>query len=226
MSTLIDVREDETYKRVAESVSDAAEAAKAIGEVNGSEDITRANGILVTLTDAKKTADAARKELGDPYHRTHKAILAEFKELTSPLEGAIAAIKAQIAAHHRREREKAAAAAREAEEKARKEAEERAKAEEDAKFLADLRGEAEPEPEPAPEPPPPPPPAPAKTAKVNGGGAVTNRTVWKHEVTAPADVPREFLKVDEQAIRAAVRSGVREIPGVWIYEDVEVGVRS
>ena len=44
-------------------------------------------------------------------------------------------------------------------------------------------------------------------------------------VVDPMTVPREYLVVDEKAIRAAVRAGVREIAGVRIYEDVEMAVR-
>lgn len=49
--------------------------------------------------------------------------------------------------------------------------------------------------------------------------------VWKHEVTDPKAVPREYLMVDDAAIKAAIRGGIREIPGVRIYEDAEMRVR-
>lgn len=52
-----------------------------------------------------------------------------------------------------------------------------------------------------------------------------SRVVWKFEVTDPAAVPREFLCVDEKLIRAAVNGGARDIPGVRIYDDVQVTVR-
>lgn len=51
------------------------------------------------------------------------------------------------------------------------------------------------------------------------------RKVWKHEVTDASLVPREFLIVDESAIRKAVVAGAREIAGVRIYEDVVVALR-
>ena len=52
------------------------------------------------------------------------------------------------------------------------------------------------------------------------------RKVWKFEITDPALVPRQFLMVDEQAIRRAVAEGARTIEGVRIYQDVQLSVRA
>lgn len=47
--------------------------------------------------------------------------------------------------------------------------------------------------------------------------------VWKFEVTDEKLLPREFLKVDESAIRSAVTvRKIREIPGVRIYAETQV----
>lgn len=54
---------------------------------------------------------------------------------------------------------------------------------------------------------------------------ISTRKVWKAEVIDDAAVPRDYLVVDEKAIRAAVKSGVREIPGVRIYSVDEMAVR-
>ena len=63
---------------------------------------------------------------------------------------------------------------------------------------------------------------PVRTA----AGTASNKTVWKFEVTDPQAVPREFLVVDESAIRKAVAAGVRTIAGVNIYETKEVAIRA
>lgn len=65
-------------------------------------------------------------------------------------------------------------------------------------------------------------PAPLKSAS----GGVSTRKVWKHEITDATAIPREFLKVDEQAIRQAIRDGRRDIPGVRIYQDDQLAVRA
>lgn len=59
-------------------------------------------------------------------------------------------------------------------------------------------------------PPAPPPP------KVSG---VSFRDEWDFEVIAPFSVPREYLQVDEKAIRAVVKAlrGQTQIPGVRVF---------
>jgi hypothetical protein len=49
-------------------------------------------------------------------------------------------------------------------------------------------------------------------------GKVTYRKTWDFEVVDPMAVPRQYLAVDERALRAAVASGVREVPGISIFE--------
>jgi hypothetical protein len=48
---------------------------------------------------------------------------------------------------------------------------------------------------------------------------------WKHRVTDQALVPRQYLMVDDAAIRAAIRGGIRHIDGVEIYEEADIRVR-
>lgn len=56
-------------------------------------------------------------------------------------------------------------------------------------------------------------------------GTASQRKVWTFIIEDEGKIPREFLKVDEQKIRQAVRAGQREIPGVRIYEDYVTGFR-
>jgi hypothetical protein len=51
------------------------------------------------------------------------------------------------------------------------------------------------------------------------------KKVWKHSVVDPNLVPREYLVVDETKIRAAIRDGAREIPGVTIFQETQIAVR-
>lgn len=61
---------------------------------------------------------------------------------------------------------------------------------------------------------------PAVAPNVTEGliGAVHVSKTWTYEIVDPAAVPRDFLAVDGPAIQRAIRGGVREIPGVRIYE--------
>ena len=49
-------------------------------------------------------------------------------------------------------------------------------------------------------------------------GSVTFRKDWDFKVIDPVQVPREFTQIDLVAIRKAVKSGTRNIPGVEIFE--------
>lgn len=63
----------------------------------------------------------------------------------------------------------------------------------------------------------------APTIKTESGKTTTVK-VWKFEIVDAAQVPREYLEVNESLIRKAVQAGAREIPGVRIYQDVQVKV--
>lgn len=67
---------------------------------------------------------------------------------------------------------------------------------------------------------------PETTLRAKEGGTVSNVKVWKFEITDETKVPQAFLKVDEIKIRTAVRAGTREIPGIRIFQDIEVKVRT
>jgi len=55
-------------------------------------------------------------------------------------------------------------------------------------------------------------------------GAARMRKVWKFEIENEKQIPKAYLTVDEVKIRKAIKGGVREIAGVRIYEDEQVGI--
>lgn len=68
-------------------------------------------------------------------------------------------------------------------------------------------------------------PMAAPTGIKTDHGSSWTRLEWVHKVVDPQAVPREFLAVDEKAIRAAVAKGVRDIPGVTIYQEEQIATR-
>jgi hypothetical protein len=61
---------------------------------------------------------------------------------------------------------------------------------------------------------------------VSSGGALASAsTKWTHEVLDPSLVPRNYLCVNEAAVKAAVAGGLRAIPGVRIFETVRTAIR-
>ena len=51
------------------------------------------------------------------------------------------------------------------------------------------------------------------------------RMTWTFEITDPNQVPNGYWTVDKDAIKAAVADGVRDIPGVRIYEEATTTFR-
>jgi seryl-tRNA synthetase len=74
------------------------------------------------------------------------------------------------------------------------------------------------------EPPPMIPPAPIieepkKTLATASGAKATMVDRWTFEVMNKEGVPEEYKMVDDKAVNAAIRQGVREIPGLRIFND-------
>lgn len=51
------------------------------------------------------------------------------------------------------------------------------------------------------------------------------RKVWKYDIINEMQIPREYLEINHTAIRSAVAGGVREIPGVTIYQTEQLVIR-
>lgn len=51
------------------------------------------------------------------------------------------------------------------------------------------------------------------------------RMVWSFDVVDLAQVPTEFIALDEKAVRAAIKDGVREIAGLKIYQKPTVAIK-
>ncbi len=66
----------------------------------------------------------------------------------------------------------------------------------------------------------------AKPTVKTTGGSFTVKKVWTGEVADESKVPREYMAVDQKKINAAVKAGVRDIPGVRIFEKSEGAVRA
>lgn len=64
------------------------------------------------------------------------------------------------------------------------------------------------------------------TKLASASGSVATRKRWQAVVVDSALVPREYLVVDQKLINAAVKDGVREIPGVTIDQVEELAVRA
>lgn len=67
----------------------------------------------------------------------------------------------------------------------------------------------------------------SKIEPINGAYAVMSvKTVTKFRVLEGHKVPPEYLCVDEEALERAIKRGVREIPGIEIYEEKQTSLRT
>jgi hypothetical protein len=195
---------------------------------------------MLTVKQLKKLENAVekrRKELVDPLNTQVKQINAYVKAMMQPLDSADSHVRQQLIGWEKKlDQERRAAQARlDAEKKARDESErierlkreadenlaasmfggesdpwedEQRKAEEDRKkFVAQQERDAE----------------QRRIAETRVKGT---QKVWTFNLIDAAQVPREFLVVDERKIREAVKAGARDIPGVSIFEDTKISVRS
>jgi|LSQX01.2.fsa_nt_gb hypothetical protein len=177
----------------------------------------RALNMLATARKYTKSIDALKKRWLDPLNDQIKLIRADFDRMAAPAKEADQILARKTADY----RSKVQEAARKEQERLRLLAERR---QEKAAARAEARGV---------EPPPvmpiiPTVAAPAKTIQVEGA-KVTFRKQTHFEVVDPAQVPREYLSVDEKKVGAAVRAGIatpdNPIPGVRIWITEEAAVR-
>lgn len=209
---ILPVEADPQYQTLAGGALELLASANAI-EITNDEQDAEAKAFLVQVSTARKRWDELRHWFTDPLERQKKAIIARFKADAAPVEEAEQIIRTKVAVYYREKQE----AARSEQARLRKLAEKR---QERAAAKAEARGEEPP----APIIPTPVVTAPAKTTRT-AEGSVTVRKVWRFEVVDPTQVPDEYKVVNEKAIGAVVKAGVRTIPGVHIYEAEEVAVR-
>lgn len=158
-----------------------------------------------TLKGCLQAIETARKKEKDQILKDGRAIDGHFAAMSEPVKAAADKVVAAINAFQTKKLEEQRRLQREADERARKEAE-------------------------AFDEPPPPVAAPViakEAARVVGfsGTKAAASVKWIHEVTDAAQVPREFLMVNEAAIKAAIAGGRRDIPGVRIFEQVRTAIR-
>ncbi len=206
--------------------------------------------------DAKKIAkaiEAQRKKVIQEPSDFVKAVNNFAKLFTEQLAQAESGLKKKISHYQyqqeleRRKREEAARkAAAELQEKLRREAEEAnrkareeaaRKAEEEARSraaseaeIAAVKKKAEEEAKArevvAPIVQEPIVPRESNVTRSESGVAAYQRKTWTFEITDETQIPREYLKVDDSKIRDAIKMGVREVPGLKIFESSTTVFRS
>lgn len=204
---------DEVNKLTTETNS-VVESAKSL-VIADSSGLQYATDVLGWVAKAKKNLEERRKFFTKPLNDQVKRINDLFKDLGAPLETADSILRGKVLTY-RQEQEKIRRAEEERLRKLQQEEQRRIEAE------AIEKGEV------AVFTPPPPAPVIQQQAKTVSGdyGAVSAKLVWDFDIVDEAQIPREFLLVNDKAIRAAVKAGVRNIPGVKVYQKEELAVRA
>lgn len=172
-----------------------------------------ATNLLGFIATAKKKLEEKRKFFVKPLNDQVKKVNDLFKEYNAPLDNADRTLRGKVLSYRQEVQRKQ----REEEERLRKLAEKEQKR---------LEKKAEKTGQPAPPPIVIPMIEQApKTIQADLGSATT-KTVWDFQIIDESLIPREYLIVDERKIRAVVKAGIREIPGVRIYQTEQLAVRA
>lgn len=218
-------------------------------EVTDANSMAEAAERGVKVKNAIKKLEDMRKEVVGPLNDQVKEVNNKFKFFTEPLEKAKDTLNAKMVAFQRAEmarvqaeRERAERARQEELEKIRKEKEEaEAALEAKKKIINDERLSAEKESElkqmiedeekemlemaelerqqtlvPTVIEPV------QKTVRTLSGAKATFKERWTYEVVTLNEVPNEYLMADNTAIKKAISMGVRDIPGLRIYTEINV----
>ena len=171
-----------------------AQAGKYI--VESVEDVDKSSEFLKKVRDTEREIEAKRLEFTKPLNQSLKAINATFKQLKEPLVEARQVLTNKILDWKRAE------TARLEKEEAR-----RRKIQEshvkrghtvEAPVVLDR---------------------PEKTI-----GNTRTTKFWTFEVQDLGQIPREYMVIDNVAVRKAIREGVREIRGLKIYQDERLSI--
>lgn len=201
VSVLAEIEQKAEVRQAATSCSRYLDQAQEL-EVCDASTAEYAVKILSEIAEAKKTAEGQRKIFTEPLLESKRAIDNFFKRILEPFEQADKLIRAKVLTYRQEEAQRAQVEAAALQKKREEEAKKTGQA-----FV-----------------PPVVATSPANTLRAENGSATVRKT-WDFLVESEADVPREFLVVDDRKIRAAIGAGIRSIPGVKIFQKETLSVR-
>jgi len=160
------------------------------------EDVDKSSEFLKKVKDTEREIEAKRLEFTKPLNQSLKAINATFKQLKKPLIESRLVLTDKILSW-----KKAETAKLEKEEARRRKIQE-------AHAKKGHTVEA---------------PVVLDRPQSTIGNTRTTK-FWTFEVQDLGKVPTEYLEIDTVEVRQAIRNGVREIPGIRIYQDERLSI--
>ena len=165
-----------------------------------------------------KRLDAMKEDLTRPFADALKEARNKFKMMSEPYEQMEASLKSKMNAYIQLKEAQAQKEAYEAKLKADEENNKRILEQKEAEAKGEPVKEVEMVEAAQVE-------APKTQVRTESGMAYVQKR-WKARITDEKIVPREFLGVDQVKVNDAIKSGVREIPGIEIFEESTVAVRT
>ena len=165
-------------------------------KIDSVEAVDNASLFLKKVRDTENSLESKRLEFTAPLNQSLKAINETFRQLKTPLTQARELLTGKILTWKRAETERLMK--EEARRRAIQEAHEKKGHEVKAPVVLER-----------PE------------AKI---GNTQTRKVWTFEVQDPEKIPYEYMVIDPVSIRNAIREGVREIPGIKIYQEEQLSI--
>lgn len=223
--------------QIRSSVGELVAAAKDVVIMNHA-DLSAATDLCAAIKQRAKEAEEARTKITKPINDGLREINARFKAMMQPLLDAEGMVKSRMVRfqeqEERRAREEAARKEAERQEQLRKEREEaERRAREAAEAAADPSLDRPAIPSPTEfvekhmpfEAPAPIQPEIRKTTYGQSGASFTAKKVWDFKLVDLSKVPVQFLCLDSTKVNQAVRAGIREIPGIEIFEKTIASVK-
>lgn len=170
-------------------------------KITTANEYTGAGDLLKQLQLKVKKVEEKRKEYTKPLDDLKKKIMDDFRQITDPLEQFITDVKVKMTDWYRLEQKRKD----EEQKKIEAEALAQAKVENKSEVVVPV----------------------VNDIKTQRGDVATTtvKKVWKWELIDAQKIPREYLCPDPVKIGEAIRSGVREIEGVRIYQDEQISIR-
>lgn len=199
------ITENPDFKKLGKINIDFFETASNF-EVKDKEDFERGTIFLSQISEFKKAVEASKEFIYRPAKEVVDNISKRYKPLLDGIDDCINKIKRPMTEFATAERKRIEA--EQAKEQARLEKlADKAELKPTANNIAKVEASAD------------------KIASLVDSAPKNTREVWKFELLSLAKVPLEFLQLNEQAVRAALASGVREISGLKIYSEQSIIAR-
>ncbi len=195
------------------------EKAKSI-QVKDNATLEQAGELAGQARDMKKKIETARKRFVQDPNNFVKRVNNLAKKYSGAFDEVERDLKKRISAYYAEEERKH----REEERRRQEEERKRQETERQAQESDGNQGQEQGQTESAPQELEPQPAGPPRSVQT-GSGKMHQKLVWTFEVQDESQVPREYLAVDQKKIRQAVKDGVREIPGVNIYQEHQTAIR-